>query len=57
MKLLKNLFAFIVLNVWLIPKGGRRYVSFCPGCGNASLLHAFGYAHCDVCDYRVKETA
>jgi uncharacterized protein (DUF983 family) len=50
----RNLIAFVVLNIWLV--GTRKgYVTYCPGCGNASCLNRFGMKHCDVCGYHQSE--
>lgn len=48
--MIRNLIAFIVLNIWLVSKRAG-YVTCCPGCHNASCLNRFGMQHCDVCGY------
>jgi hypothetical protein len=51
MKTIKNLFAFMCLNVWAWLQGAGMCVRFCPKCGNASCLQRFGVRHCDACGY------
>lgn len=54
----KNIIIFIALNIWLLPKPGKRII-FCPGCGNASCWRMQGsdwsLEHCDVCEYHKME--
>lgn len=53
-----NIFAFIALNIWLLPNPGKRII-FCPGCANASCWCCWGSTwslkHCDVCGYHKLE--
>ncbi len=53
-----NVFAYVALNIWLLPKPGKRVI-FCPSCHNASCWRMQGSTwsleHCEVCAYHKME--